>query len=57
MTATGAEIDALAENIAVVSLYWLSFESVRHPRRDPAASGMARGAYQVADAGRAIPAA
>jgi len=47
MTATGAEIDALAENIAVVSLYWLSLESARHPRRDPAASGMARGAYQV----------
>ena len=47
MIATGAEIDALAENIAVVSLYWLSFESARHPRRDPAATGMARGAYQV----------
>ena len=47
MTATGAEIDALAENIAVVSLYWLSFESARQPRREPAAGSMARGAYQV----------
>jgi AcrR family transcriptional regulator len=47
MTATGAELDALAENIAVVSLYWLSFESVRHPRHDDVPGGMARGAYQV----------
>ena len=47
MTATGAEIDALGENIAVVSLYWLSFESARHPRTDPAAAGMSRGVYQV----------
>ncbi len=47
MTATGAEIEALGENIAVVSLYWLSFESARHPRNDPAAAGMSRGVYQV----------
>jgi AcrR family transcriptional regulator len=47
MTATGAEIDALAENVAVVALYWLSFETARHPRRDPAGQGLARGAYQV----------
>ena len=47
MTATGAEIDALSANIAVVALYWLSFESARHPRRDVSGTSMARGAYQV----------
>lgn len=47
MTATGAEIEALAANIAVVSLYWLSFDLARHPRGDAAAKAMSRGAYQV----------
>jgi AcrR family transcriptional regulator len=47
MTATGAEIDALSGNITVVALYWLSFESARHPRLSPEGRGMARGAYQV----------
>jgi hypothetical protein len=46
MTATGSEIDALAENIAVVALYWLSFESARHHAGRPA-QRMSRGAYQV----------
>jgi AcrR family transcriptional regulator len=47
MTATGAEIDALSANIAVVALYWLSFESARHPRQAVSGPGMARGVYQV----------
>jgi AcrR family transcriptional regulator len=47
MAATAAEVDALAENIAVVALYWLSFEAARHPRQEPPEAGMARGAYQV----------
>lgn len=47
MVATGAEIDALSANIAVVALYWLSFESARHPRQDASGAGMARGVYQV----------
>jgi AcrR family transcriptional regulator len=47
MTATGAEIDALSTNIAVVALYWLSFESARHPRQNVSGAGMARGAYQI----------
>jgi hypothetical protein len=47
MTATGAEIDALAANIAVVSLYWLSFDSARHPRGDTSDKAMSRGVYQV----------
>jgi AcrR family transcriptional regulator len=47
MTAMEGEIDALSTNIAVVSLYWLSFEAARHPRRELSETGMARGAYQV----------
>ena len=47
MAATAAEIDALADNIAVVALYWLSFDSARHPRQEPRRVGMARGVYQV----------
>jgi hypothetical protein len=31
----------------VVALYWLSFESARHPRRPAEGGTMARGAYQV----------
>ncbi len=47
LLATGAELDALSTNIAVVSLYWLSFESARHPKRDASGAGMSRGVYQV----------
>lgn len=47
LVATGAEIDALSTNIAVVALYWLSFESARHPRKPAESAAMARGAYQV----------
>ena len=47
MTATGGEIEALSANITVVSLYWLSFESARHPKTSLEGRGMAQGAYQV----------
>ncbi len=47
MTATAAEVDALSGNIAVVALYWLTFESSRNPGRPPNDGGLARGAYQV----------
>jgi AcrR family transcriptional regulator len=47
MTATGAEIDALSENIVVVAVYWLSFDSARTPRGEPAGASVSRGAYQV----------
>jgi AcrR family transcriptional regulator len=47
LVATAAEIDALSENVAVVALYWHTFESARHPRRTAAGEGMSRGAYQV----------
>lgn len=47
MTATHRELEALSTNVAVVCLYWLSFQAARHPRSDPARQGMAQGAYQV----------
>jgi AcrR family transcriptional regulator len=47
MTARDVEIDALSANIAVVALYWLSFESARHPKTSPDGKSMSRGAYQV----------
>ncbi len=47
MHATGAELDALSVNVAVICFYWLSFESARHPRSAASGEGMARGVYQV----------
>lgn len=47
LEATSAEIEALAHNVAVLTLYWLSFDTVRHPRRDDAAQSIAQGVYQV----------
>jgi AcrR family transcriptional regulator len=46
MVATPAELAALAENVTVMTLYWLSYDTVRYPRT-PAASAIARGIYQV----------
>lgn len=47
LVATRAEVEALAGNIAVVSLYWLSFDAARHPRAHPAEKAVSQGAYQV----------
>lgn len=47
LEATPAEIEALARNVTVVTLYWLSFDTVRHPRRDQASEAIANGVYQV----------
>ncbi|MGQ0384411.1 MAG: TetR/AcrR family transcriptional regulator [Gammaproteobacteria bacterium] len=47
LATTGAEIDALSTNIAVVALYWLSFASALRPRQQMEGGAMARGAYQV----------
>jgi len=47
LEATSAEIEALAHNLAVLTLYWLSFDTVRHPRRDEAGESIAQGVYQV----------
>jgi AcrR family transcriptional regulator len=46
MVATPAELAALAENVTVMTLYWLSYDTVRYPRTT-AASAIARGIYQV----------
>jgi len=47
LTATAAEIEALANNVAVVALYWLSFDTVRFPRREGSSDAIAAGVYQV----------
>jgi len=44
LTATGAEIRALATNMSVVATFWLSFEHARRPRKEP---DIGRGIYQV----------
>ncbi len=46
LVATPAELEALAENVAVMTLYWLSYDTVRYPRLS-SASSIARGIYQV----------
>ena len=47
LEATAEEIEALARNVTVVTLYWLSFDTVRNPRREHAGGAIAAGAYQV----------
>ena len=47
LEATAAEIEALAHNVTVLTLYWLSFDTVRHPRRDEPGVAIAQGVYQV----------
>jgi AcrR family transcriptional regulator len=47
LQATAAEIEALARNVTVVTLYWLSFDTVRNPRREQAGAAIATGVYQV----------
>lgn len=46
LVATPAELEALAENVTVMTLYWLSYDNVRYPRAQSGAS-IARGIYQV----------
>lgn len=47
LDANAVEIEALARNMAVVILYWLSFDTVRQPRRADPGQGIADGVYQV----------
>jgi AcrR family transcriptional regulator len=47
LEATPAEIEALARNVTVLTLYWLSFDTVRNPRRDQPGDAIAAGVYQV----------
>jgi hypothetical protein len=48
MDATGAEIDALAQNAMLIAAYWPSYDRVRRADRDdPPAPDAGRAAYQV----------
>ncbi len=47
LEATPAEVEALAHNLTVVTLYWLSFDTVRNPRKDDAGQSIAQGVYHV----------
>jgi AcrR family transcriptional regulator len=47
LEASEAEIEALALNVTVLTLYWLSFDTVRHPRREEPSEAIAAGVYQV----------
>jgi AcrR family transcriptional regulator len=51
LEASDPEIDALATNMTVICLYWLSFEYVRNPRKyseeKAMSDALARGTYQV----------
>lgn len=47
LEATPDEIEALARNITVITMYWLSFDTVRNPRREQAGEAIAAGVYQV----------
>lgn len=46
LVATPEEVEALAENVTVLTLYWLSYDHVRNPRAGASAS-IAKGIYQV----------
>lgn len=47
MTASRADIEALALNMTLIATYWLSFEFVRNPRAPQDGRVLARGAYHV----------
>ncbi|HMN70869.1 MAG TPA: TetR/AcrR family transcriptional regulator [Rhodoblastus sp.] len=47
MTASAGEIGMLAENMALVATYWLSFEFARNPRAPQDGRGLGRGVFQV----------
>ena len=47
MKATAGEIALLAENMALVATYWLSFEFARNPRAAQDGHGLGRGVFQV----------
>lgn len=47
MKASKREVAALAQNMALVATYWLSFEFARHPRAEQDGHALARGAFQV----------
>ena len=47
MKASAGEIALLAENMALVATYWLSFEFARNPRAAQDGHGLGRGVFQV----------
>jgi len=47
MTASPADIEALASNMTLIATYWLSFDQVRNPHTWDDGRALARGAYQV----------
>ncbi|MEI2737068.1 MAG: TetR/AcrR family transcriptional regulator [Rhodoblastus sp.] len=47
MKATPGEVALLAENMALVATYWLSFEFARNPRAPQDGHGLGRGVFQV----------
>ena len=47
MKATPGEVALLAENMALVATYWLSFEFARNPRAPQDGPGLGRGVFQV----------
>ena len=47
MTASPADVEALAANMTLIATYWLSFEFVRDPKGWSDGAALARGAYQV----------
>jgi len=47
MTASPADIEALAANMSLIATWWLSYEYVRSPKGWSDGEALARGAYQV----------
>jgi AcrR family transcriptional regulator len=47
MDATPAQLHSLANNMALVATYWLSFEFIREPRKAIDSEALARGAFHV----------
>jgi AcrR family transcriptional regulator len=47
MKASAEEIEALANNIAVIATYWLNFQSIRHENSGREGDRLAQGVYQV----------
>ncbi|MBO9663962.1 TetR/AcrR family transcriptional regulator [Dokdonella sp.] len=47
MSASGAEIQALAENVLLVATFWMSFAAVRGGKTEAGEADLNRGIYQV----------
>jgi AcrR family transcriptional regulator len=47
MQASDAEIYTLAENMAIIATYWLSYAFVRNPRKEPDSDTLTRGIVHI----------